>query len=204
MSDWHEASALTALLQPTVPLPTSDRRLVVAYLSISEEDLMQMKPLITNLSALGKQFQVNSEPCAAAHALLAFVHNVRLLANRSPSFQQQAECLAEIKTWLPWMPRAITGMENRDISVMVIMAYFHAVAIAAGGYLPDVKAAIFLHKRGEIIGNIWNELLHKEATQTDNPAELSRTQEAISMVVVPLVYAVRHRMRHLASGGSSS
>ena len=204
MENWQGTSALTALLQPTTPLPTSDKRLTVAYLSISEDDLMQMKPLITNLSALGKQFQMNSEPWAAAHALLAFVHNVRLLSNQPASFQQQAECLAEVKTWIPWMPRAIAGMERRDLQYMTIMAYFHAVAIAAGEYLPDVRAAIFLHKRGEIVGNIWNELLRQEASQTDNLAELNSTQEAIRMVVVPLVYAVRHRLRHAASGGNSS
>jgi hypothetical protein len=173
---------------------------MVAYLNTNEEDLLQMRPLVTNLTALTKQFEKDSEPWVAAHVILTFVHNARLLSGRKASFIQQASVLRTIKTWVPWLPRAPDGMASRDLPVMTIMAYYHAAAVASETYLPDVAQAIFLAKRCEVIANIWNELLRHESWLMNGPADLHATSEAIRMVVVPVVYAVRYRLKHVASG----
>src|ERR1700761_7965163 len=98
MSAWKDASTLTTILQPAVIEPTADKRLMVAYLNTDEEDLLQLRPLVANLTALVKHFEKDSEPWAAAHVILTFVHNVRLLSGRKASFIQQASVLSTIKT----------------------------------------------------------------------------------------------------------
>jgi hypothetical protein len=83
---------------------------------------------------------------------------------------------------------------------MTIMAYYHAAAIASEAYLPDVTQAIFLPKRCEVVANIWNELLRLEGCLTNSPDDLRATSEAIQMTVVPVVYAVRYKVKHATSG----
>jgi hypothetical protein len=200
MSAWKDASTLTTILQPAVIEPTADKRLMIAHLNTNEEDLLQMRPLVSNLTALTKQYEKDSEPWAAAHVILTFVHNARLLSGRKASFIQQASVLSTIRTWVPWLPRAPEGMQTRDLPVMTIMAYYHAAAIASEAYLPDVTQAIFLPKRCEVVANIWNELLRLEGCLTNSPDDLRATSEAIQMTVVPVVYAVRYKVKHATSG----
>ena len=200
MSAWKDASTLTTILHPAVIEPTADKRLMVAYLNTNEEDLLQLKPLVASLTALTKQLEKDSEPWAAAHVILTFLHNVRLLSCQTASFNQQASVLSTIKSWVPWFPRAMEGMEARNLPAMTIMAYYHIAAVASEHYLPDVTQAIFLPKRCEVVMNIWNELLRLEGCSTNSPDDLHAVSEAIRMVVVPVVYAMRYKVNHLESG----
>lgn len=45
------ASKLATLFDPDQPLPTDDKRLVVAYLSTTEDDLHQMRPSLISRSS---------------------------------------------------------------------------------------------------------------------------------------------------------
>lgn len=84
------------------------------------------------------------------------------------------------------------------------MAFFHALAIASESYLPDATRAIFLPKRGEVIGNIFNELLRLESSEEISEEERSRVTETLDMIVMPLVYAVRYRLKHATAGEGPS
>ena len=173
---------------------------MVAYLSLNEDELVQMKPLVKNLNELVLRLEPGSEPLAAAQELLNFVHNTRLVSTQLPSFAQQARLLRPIRTWIQWCPRAPNGLQSRDLQILTIMAYYHAVAIASESYLPDATRAIFLSKRCEVIGNIWSELLRLEESEGLDPDNRQEISETIDMIVVPLVYAVRYRLKHVTSG----
>jgi hypothetical protein len=204
MSSWKDESRLTKLLQPDTPLPTNDKRLMVAYLSLDENDLIQMRPLAKKLNELVLRLEPDSEALEAAQELLSFVHNTRLVSSPLRSFAQQTRVLRQIQTWIPWCPDLPKGLQSRNIEILTIMAYYHAVAVASESYLPDATRAMFLSKRCEVIGNIWSELLRLEQSEEFSTEERLEISEAIDMIVVPLVYAVRYRLKHATSGDAIS
>ena len=79
---------------------------------------------------------------------------------------------------------------------LVVMAYFNAVMFAVEEYFPDVGPALFGYKRSAVIGHIWKTLLAEESSHSSQHAEA--LGEAIDMTVVPLMYAVRYRVRRVA------
>ena len=202
MSQWKDESHLTKLLSADAPLPTNDKRLMVAYLSLDEDDLIQMKPLVKKLNELVLRLEPGSEACEAAQELLSFVHNTRLVSSPLRSFAEQTRVLRQIQTWIPWCPDLPKSLQSRNVQILTVMAYYHAVTVASESYLPDATRALFLSKRCEVIGNIWNELLRLEQSEEFNPDERREISAAIDMTVVPLVYAVRYRLKHATSGGA--
>lgn len=166
-----------------------------------------MRPLITNLTTLSQRLPVDSGVYAAAKALLTFLHNLRLPSNSTSAsvnttcseddpkaFQKEAEHLFAVKTWVPFLPTATLKLSTRDPWAMVVMAYYHAVMLAAQPYLPRASRALFLWRRTGVIGHIWTELTGRQGGVEGEEGEL--LEEALEMAVVPLVYAVRHRVQH--------
>ena len=123
---------------------------MVAYLSATEDDLDQMRPLVKGLTDFLSRLEKGSETWEATHELLNFVHNTRLVAGQQLSFEQQAKVLRPISSWLPYCPHTPKGLETRDLHILTIMAFFHALAIASETFLPDATRAMFLHKRCEV------------------------------------------------------
>lgn len=106
------------------------------------------------------------------------------------------------------MPTATLSLSTRDPSFLVVMAYYHAVKIAAASYLPKVSAALFLRKKAQVIGNIWTELVERQKlleqqSPTSSTSNLGWSiDDAVEMAVLPLVYAVRYRARRASVGVS--
>ena len=185
-------SKLSSLFDPVQPLPTNSKRLVVTYLSLTELDLVLMKPLIDGLSRFIVRFESQSDLCEAAQALIKYIHNLREIED-DLSVLQEAKAFKEVKTWMPWMPTVGVKLGLRDIPALVIMSYFHAICLATEMYLPQASKAIFNAKRTDVIGEEYNELCRLKDEQDGSEHEL---EEALDMVVIPLVYAVRHRTQH--------
>lgn len=164
----------------------------MAYLTTSESDLYQLKPLVAGLSKYIKRYGSRTDLCKAARALLDFVRNLRLV-DVNQDIVEQAKIIAPIKTWVPWVPSAGVMLGLRIVPALVIMAYFHAVFLACEAYLPKAAEALFLPKRAEIIGREWAELCTLKCQQRQSTCEI---EEALDMAVVPLVYAVRYRTQH--------
>ena len=108
----------------------------------------------------------------------------------------EARALWEIKTWLPWVPKAVFGLGCRDLRALVIIAYYEAAMIAAELYVPKLSKALFLHKRGEVIGCVWSELKSIRGESVAKDVSTAGIDDAIDMVVVPMVYATRYRVQH--------
>lgn len=200
----REALHLQEFFSSGPPLPTQDRRLTVTYLSTSEHDLLRLEPLVGSLTSLMQKSESDPEAYEAARRLLDFVKSLQDLTDRALSFEQQTNLLHDIKTWIPFMPKAVLSLSKRNAFTMVVMAHFSAVAIAAVPYVPDVAAALFLFKRTEVIGNIWSALLQLEQEQVTGSPQAAELADAVDMAVVPLVYAVRYRTQQSAEGSAAT
>ena len=90
-------SRLDTVFGDVDPLPTDNRRVVVAYLRLPETDIREMKPLATGLGRLSQQDGLGSEVLVACRALLDFIRNVRLKPASAPL--EQAELYLDIHSW---------------------------------------------------------------------------------------------------------
>lgn len=193
--EWRNVSCLTTILKAGMPLPTEDRRLMVAYLSTNDSDFNNLQLITRRLHAARHIFNRKSESRNAIHGLITYISNLRLA--RGSSLEQQADILYDIKCWLKLMPEAPMNLGARDIPTLLIMAYYHAVAIASEPYLPSACRGFFLHRKPEVIGYIWSELLMREQELlSEEPASAALLAEAIDIAVVPMMYAVRYRFCH--------
>lgn len=173
-------------------LPTDDKRIMIEYLSLPESSLKQFIPLVNRLSLFKKRHRDDNGLDAAAEALLSFISNVNLELTQKGAVDE-ARALWEIKTWIPWVPKAVIDLGFHDLQTMVILAFFEATMIATSPHLPTLSKALFLPKRCEVIGRIWSDLTILREKCAANGTGTAEVDEAMDMVVVPFVYAVRYR-----------
>ncbi|KAK5682459.1 hypothetical protein LTS10_005587 [Elasticomyces elasticus] len=172
------------------PLPVQNRRVVVAYLGFSEDDLTHMRPLSAGLQRLLAS-SCHVEVRTAARALLDFMRNLRLKRVADPV--EQMETFNTVKSWIPWAPVATLGLGWRSIPVLLMMCYYHTVSIAAEPYLPAAVKAVFPHKRTQVIGRIYTALADMKPSYGDLPITQAEIDEALDQVTICMVYAVRYR-----------
>jgi hypothetical protein len=185
--------SLLAFLTAAEPLPTDDKALMIKYLSLSEAELQQFVPLLVGLSTLEKRYGKSESLVAGTKALSNLLINVRMESRHSDTINE-SRALWAIKTWIPWIPQAVIGLGGRDLGTMILVSYYEAVMIATHEYMPELSSALFLPKRGAVIGSTWAELKAMEAECHVRRADSAEIEQAMDLVAVPLVYAVRHRL----------
>jgi hypothetical protein len=174
------------------PLPTDEKRLMVKYLSLSDTELQQFGPLVDGLSMLEKRYGKIEGLSTGVKALSNLLTNVKMEAQHNGSINE-SRALWEMKTWVPWIPQAVIGLVRRELGVMLLISYYEAVLIATHEYMSELSSALFLSKRGAGIGRAWRELKAMEAECHSKGADTTEIELAMDLLLVPLVYAVRHR-----------
>lgn len=136
------------------------------------------------------------------------MHNLRLPLSEPRTFKKEAECLFDIRTWAPFMPAATIRLDTREPHVLVTVAYYHALMIAAAPYLPAVSKALFLRKKTQVIGNFWTDLGSRQEQRACDGSGAGSTvalsngwslNDPIEMTVIPLICALRYRVQRAAA-----
>jgi len=183
---------MTSVFRTEQPLPTADRRLVVASLRTSESDLLQMKPIIAGLSSFIEQYPRSGHVHTAACALLKFTHTLGDSC-QDTNAAEQAKLIAEVRTELYRTPAYNMEKWANLIPVLVINSYLYAVVIASSSDMTRVVEVLFMHRRVEAIGCAYDKLLR---LRYDRPDDAEEIDAALDLAVVPLMYAVRRQIQH--------
>lgn len=193
-------SRLSDMFSPMRALPIRNSAFFIVSITTSDEDLHETKPLATALAKFTVRFRDQPELCKAVRALLDFVRNLRLLPAGSSTVEQY-RVLASVRSWLSWCPTAILGLGTRQLPILTVMAFYHAVLLAAESYLPATSTVLFAHRLTDIIGDIHSEILRVEEACTSEH-RTDEIRETLEDVAIPLLYAVRYRKCHAANRAS--
>ena len=82
-------------------LPMNDRRVVVTYLDLSEDDFLGLNTFAACLERITRLYEPDKAVCTAMRALLKFVHCLRSQQLNKNCLSAQAEIYYDVKTWSP-------------------------------------------------------------------------------------------------------
>jgi hypothetical protein len=166
----------------------------LTYSAISENSLSSLIPLSDALKKLKSKLKKGAELRKAAYAFSCYVQNLRALPNEV-TLTEQLSLLFPIRTFLPMIPTRFPGIGTRDIWVLVVMAYYHAIQVATALKYPAIASLLFAIKRTEVILRIHNEL-YSINTRTSDVRKMWELEKAVAMMRLPVLYVVHYRFRY--------
>ncbi|KAK4919065.1 hypothetical protein LTR49_013236 [Elasticomyces elasticus] len=187
-------SKLSTIFGNANRLPTNDRRVVVAHLSLPEDDLLRMKPLKQELECLIRDTGRQGQIATAARTLLDYIRNV--VSGQFETWSEQTGIFVAIHEWTPWVPTDSLGLARRSLPIMTLMALYEAVIIASMSYLPEILGAVFPQKRAEVIGRIYKALCELQIASKKSQTGHAEIDNAVKTATVAMVYAVRYLARN--------
>ncbi|KAK4959760.1 hypothetical protein LTR10_002647 [Elasticomyces elasticus] len=187
-------SKLSTIFGNANRLPTNDRRVVVAHLSLPEDDLLRMKPLKQELESLIRDTGRQGQIATAARTLLDYIRNV--VSGQFETWSEQTGIFVAIHEWTPWVPTDSLGLARRSLPIMTLMALYEAVIIASKSYLPEIFGALFPQKRAEVIGRIYKALCELQIASKKSQTGQAEIDNAVKTATVAMVYAVRYLARN--------
>jgi hypothetical protein len=166
----------------------------LTYSTISENSLSSLIPLSDALKKLESELEEGAELRKAAYTFSCYVQNLRALPNEV-TLTEQLSLLFPIRTFLPMISTRFLGIGTRDIWVLVVMAYYHAIQVATALKYPATASLLFAIKRTEVILRIHNEL-YSINTRTSDVRKMWELEKAVAMMRLPVLYVVHYRFRY--------
>lgn len=116
-----------------------------------------------------REFQkhVGDEPelVRGTKELINFMQNLRI-SPPGPTADEQLQALYPIRHWVPWLPRSLISLSDREPLVLVFLAHYHMVILAVESILPAAPNFLLASKRVELI-----ERLETAINQVYKPSE---------------------------------
>lgn len=129
------------------------------------------------------------EQVRSLRQLLDFVQNLRISPPGNDP-QDQYQALYPLRAWVVWIPMSFISVTKRSLQVMVTLAHFYAVTLAAQLHLPLPGPAYYPKMRMQAI-----EALTKEISFLKSHGQPEGIDEATELMSFPIEIAAHFRGR---------
>lgn len=156
----------------------------------------------SSLQELRKHVGNNPELVRGVKELYNFVQNLRI-APPGVTANDQIQALHPIRYWMPWMPKSVYLMSERQPLVILFCAHYNMVTVGVEPYLPAASNPFAIARRVEFIERI--DLMFENSPEPAPTTTLEASSSRWSaprkniyheLMYGPRVFARDYRRRH--------
>lgn len=172
------------------------------YAPVPENNSVELA--CSTLRELQKQVGDEPELLRGTKELSNFMQNLRI----SPPGQttdEQLQALYPIRHWVPWLPRSLISLSDREPLVLVFLAHYHMVVLAVESILPAASNFLLASKRVEFIERLETMIgqVYKPSENLPKPPGTRRRRESLeNLMSGPAAFARQFHLTNLQSAES--
>ncbi|CAD0110337.1 unnamed protein product [Aureobasidium uvarum] len=147
------------------------------------------------------QEQVSDEPelVRGTKELINFMQNLRI-SPPGPTADEQLQALHPIRHWVPWLPRSLIRLSDREPLVLVFLAHYHMVVLAVESILPAAPNFLLTSKRVEFIERLETAIgqVYRPTEKLPKQPGTRRRRESLeNLMSGPAAFARQWRLTNL-------
>ncbi|KAG9524827.1 hypothetical protein KCU93_g6168, partial [Aureobasidium melanogenum] len=201
MENFGHQSKLRSLTQPSskrIKLETSD----IEHAPYPENNAVELA--CSTLRELQKQVGDEPELVRGTKELINFMQNLRI-SPPGPTADEQLQALYPIRHWVPWLPRSLISLSDREPLVLVFLAHYHMVVLAVESILPAAPNFLLASKRVELIERLETTIgqVYKPSEKLPKQPGTRRRRESLeNLMSGPAAFARQFMLTNLLSAES--
>ena len=166
----------------------------------------------TTLRELQKQVSEEPELVRGTKELINFMQNLRISPPGSTT-DEQLQALHSIRHWVPWLPRLLVSLSDREPLPLVFLAHYHMVVLAVESVLPAAPNFVLATKRVEFIMRLETTIgqVYKPSERLPKQPGIRRRRQSLEdLMSGPAAFARQYKLTNPLSserpplwGGSS-